>query len=430
MAGMSIQQASKPVRHSSCASRQWVVTLSILALPLLALTMQCVTGTADDAWFYSMLEEQDIVTLLISRYFTWTSRILLEITLLPLTHAPMLWRLLNTAIALLGVGSMARLSGGSYRLVWPAALLFLVLPSSAYNSSGWITMTVNYLWPLSLGLCALLPVRTEAAGGKVRWYAYALGIPALLFAANHEQLCMALVAIIFIITIYGRRRFGKMPSYTFVCLFVVTASLMFILTCPGNAVRRVSDASYWMPEWEGLSLPQRIEMAWSSTLFYYIMKPEPLFLCLCALVVLNGWRKHRRFLMCLPGAVALVATLFLGTFGEQTARLFPFLETLRNAFTKYGTLPFEAILGWVPDILLTGVALCALVGLLLACRETRHGAMGAYVMLCGIGTRMAAVFAPAVSDRTYFFLHFAIVYCILLLLHDLETANIVGVKCE
>ncbi|CAG9704379.1 hypothetical protein [Clostridium neonatale] len=114
------------------------------------------------------------------------------------------WKVLNIASLMLLAVSISKLLVGknARRYNWIIVALVLAYPFKDMSTAGWAATTINYTWPLSLGLYSLIIVKKILKNENIKWYEYILSIIALIYAINVEQMCAILLAIYVPITIY------------------------------------------------------------------------------------------------------------------------------------------------------------------------------------------------------------------------------------
>lgn len=98
-----------------------------------------VTGTNDDSWFATQLDDYNLIDFLTYRYQRWTSRLSIEAVLVIL------------------------------------ALSLFLLPINQLCSAGWISTTINYLWVITIGIYTLIPLCKWLKEQKIHIYEYIAG---------------------------------------------------------------------------------------------------------------------------------------------------------------------------------------------------------------------------------------------------------------
>lgn len=396
--------------------------------------------TGDDVGFLKTIREISLLPLLKRRYLKWSSRLLLEACLFTLVKHEVLWRFLDSLMMLLTVWSLERIVFGRERRLLTAVECFLgffLIPFSLYHSAGWIATTLNYIWPAACALYSMTPVRAILKGETVPWYWYASSSAALLLALNMEQSLAVMFGMDVLLTGYlfwwlPRREKGiKLRGRRWIVfrLAAGAAALAFTFTCPGNFVRKAEEVGKWFPDYDFLSLPRKLEIGYSSTLFHFVFRPNVLFcvfaVCLCCAV----WMRCTRIFARAAAAIPLVLALGFGILGDVTQRVFPGVYEITQTLTNYGTLPIDkkaVFADFIPDVVLLAAALSVLAALWFAFAEKKLALLCCAVVLLGFASRMAMSFSPTIwasADRTFLFMYDSILLVFLFLLRELQNSN-------
>lgn len=373
---------------------------------------------ADDIFFAKMLDNMTMTEYLRFRYEQWTSRIIIEFLVVLLAGAPIVWGILNIFIFFVAGYSMIRLLSldkkkDQYSCALVLGGLFLI-PTVAYNGAGWISTTLNYLWPCALALFTLVPVKKLLCKEKVNKWEFVLSIPALVIASNMELVCAVLFSIIFLsIGIYFVQN-KKVNPYFILQIFLLLAMLIFIFSCPGNQARSASEVQTWFPEYSELSLFHKLEIGLSSTLYYYIYEPNVLFLCLTLLLFVAVLAKYENAALRIIASIPLFSGVCLGFLSNADISYFPNLADYKYRLSQFGTgLTLTDLSTWMPDLFCLFV--CAVMLFTIACLfNKKHAFILIYVLLTGFATRMAMSFSPTIwaSDvRTFFLMALTIIFC-------------------
>lgn len=378
----------------------------------------------DDAYFQSVLKDNNLFDWTVFRYNTWSSRTLVEMVLVIIVGHRNVWRFLNVAIMLLGVISISKMFSNkkSKFINWLICVLFLCLPISVHNSAGWIATTVNYSWGLCLGLFAMIPIKKIIYREEIRWYEYILYFLAMIYATNLEQMCVILLILYFVFTCYVFYLNRKLNWFLLSGIIINLASLMFIFTCPGNANRKASEIVTWFPEYSNLSLFRKIEMGYSSTLFEFIMRPNLMFLCFAALLVICVFLKQKsifyRFISLIPLMCNFIFCFFIKLFGKH----FPGLSEIKHSLTQYGTgLSLEPAT-WIPDIILSLVCVSILISVYVIFEDKKMAMLTIFILLLGFASRMMMSFSPTIwasGTRTFIYMYISILICSIILFQQL-----------
>jgi hypothetical protein len=291
--------------------------------------------------------------------------------------------------------------------------LMLLFPYVYLSSAGWITTTVTYSWPLMFALVSIYPLRKLSEGRKIRGYEYVIYAVSLLIAANHEQLCFVLLAVYGAFTVYLiiKKRHNAFVS---VQLGLCAFSLVYILLCPGNAVRYAAETARWFPDYQYFSFLQRLEEGVSACLSALFLSNNWLLLVLAFFVFYLTWKKYGGVFY---RAVAAVPFLFIAAFFALSMYRSDFVPvgSIFNMAGPYGILNSRTvdspphILAMFGMLLATCVLLVSIYALLGRSLESLK-VIG--VVVAGIATKAVIGFSPTVwasSARTGLILLFSLI---------------------
>ncbi len=227
----------------------------------------------DDVTYAGIWGKQPLFAFLQERYLKWSSRVVIEAVMLPLTAvSPWVWRILDVLMLLLLVWITADLFGTEKKL--QAQILFFAMlwtvPFFSLSSAGWITTTVNYLWTLTLGLVALRPLKHWLKGEKCPPAEYIVCPLCVLYGANMEQMGAVLLGAYLVMGLYLLAEKRKLSPFYFVQLGLVVLSLLFILWAPGNGERTISETERFFPEFASFSAYEKLWMGFLETGHYYL----------------------------------------------------------------------------------------------------------------------------------------------------------------
>lgn len=232
-----------------------------------------VTGIYDDAWFAEVLNEYKLMDYLEYRYQIWTSRLPIEAVLVYLTRLnPWIWKICNVLIILLLVYECCVIWGKVCDVFTISVFILLVLlvPINMLCSAGWMATTINYLWPITVGLYSLIPICKWFRKQKIHLYEYFFGCIACLFGGSMEQMVAVLFVVYVLLICYSVYMGEKIPILLWIYSILSLAMLVFVLTCPGNASRVVMETQTWFPEFATMSLFEKLATGFLTTFSCYI----------------------------------------------------------------------------------------------------------------------------------------------------------------
>ena len=195
-------------------------------------------------YFARALKKRSFFEFLTMRYDSWSSRIIIEGTLVLLAKRLALWKLLDTLVFLLLGLSLAKILTGSFsdvRMNWYVAGAVLLYPFGEMQSAGWIATTLNYFWPLAFGIFSCTLLADLCRGKKIHPVRGIMCVLAALFACNMEQACGVLFVLYAFFLVWFLLTKKQFFGWNLALLAAAAANLCLILFCPGNRVRMVEE---------------------------------------------------------------------------------------------------------------------------------------------------------------------------------------------
>ena len=216
-------------------------------------------------------------------YWTWSARMLTESLFCIFSAAPVLvWRVVNPAVITACAWLMAYALQSEKRRTESWLLCALVFLHQWVNlkTAGWVVTTIAYLWPICFGLAALCPLWRLVRGKRTPAWGWVLACISLLFAANMEQPALVLPFLVAGGMLFLHARGVRVPAGLWVQLAICAASLVFIFTCPGNAMRTENDITSFYMNYPMLSVLQKAEIGISGVVHASVLGREMLFFLL------------------------------------------------------------------------------------------------------------------------------------------------------
>lgn len=257
----------------------------ILAFGMLVIHLVLPMNSGDDTYYSTVLNTIGLPAFLHYRYFNWSSRLVIETVMVLIAHFPqIIWRLADTAIMLLLGVSISKLAVNENRRInnWFIVILLFSYPLADMDTAGWVATTTNNLWVLAFGVYAIAVVRKILLRQKIKKHEYVLAVVALLYAANQEQMCVVLLAV-FLFLFFFLIKVRKSNWLFLGGLAICVANLLFILTCPGNTVRKNVETRYFQ-DFNHISVIDKLEIGVSSTLAHYFLEPNLILIIFCILL--------------------------------------------------------------------------------------------------------------------------------------------------
>lgn len=417
----------------------------IFTIGMLIFHMVVKLNCYDDIYFSKVLQENQLLAWTRERYATWTSRNIIEtIMVIILNFNPIVWKAIDISILILLETSISKLftSKDLRRNNWVIVAIIFLYPFKDMSTAGWAVTTINCLWPLSFGIFSLIVVKKIFNNRKIEWYEYVLSTLALIFAINTEQVCTTLLLTYGTITVYliikGESNIPELKSknkfymifQTSLCLL----SMVFILTCPGNASRKSSEIAAWFPDYNTLSPFNKLELGFSSTIAKFIFQPNLFFIMLSLLIFAVTIIKHKNKTLRVISGVPFVCSIVLGVFAYVISKVFPNIPNIVTSVTKYGTITkdnYHLIQSYIPIVLLASIGICFLISLYFCFEDKNKKILVMFIALLGIASRIVMGFSPTIwasMDRTFIYMYFSLIICAVMVYGELTETEITQLK--
>ncbi len=414
------EQGGERARRLRCA----LVLLAIFAAQGV-MRLNCDNLILDDWTFFAALEETSLPRFLLSRWHTWSSRLLIEGTLCLTTHSIWAWRILDSAAETLTAWALCRLIGAHRRadMLALSGLLVTAIPFALLRSTGWQATSVNYYWPLACALAALIPLSDALRGEHTGRACAAASLLLALFAANQEQMAAALFGATAVLGGFVQARERRARPLLLALLAIAAAELLMHLLCPGNALRSAqSVAIVNLRDYAQFSLIDKLSVGLSSTGAILFFGNNPVLIA-CAGCVLCAAAARRRSLPALLVCAAPLAMAALCRAAWRMGETGPLAPLAAYGAFVLQLGPERILLpGRMAAMALLAVALgLCLLGVYLALGHRPAAACGAFALALGFAARMAVSLSPTViesGERTMLPLYGAMMLAALLCLRD------------
>lgn len=365
--------------------RRWLSSLLTLELAHLLLPLRW----GDDAVFFGKARR-----LGLAAFLRTSSRPLVDSATYLFASCPLLWRVLNPLALLALAWLLARLLKAGGRRETLLGLLLLI-PSMGLVDAGFMATTVNYLWPVTCGLFVIYSVLRFAPRVQYAWLRCVLALPALAYAANMQQMAVLLPAVLALLCCGAARRkeAGKaLLAGAYAALAAVAAAYSYYKSTAGEASRLAREAGRYFPGFQSLSLPQRLELGFSSTFHGLTMAlslPGVLFLIFCVFLAVMALRRPLRVWRKALSFVPAALTVILFVFRKSSPLVNPKMAKAAYLFS------------WKTDLVFLLLA-CAVLAAVLQLIQNRGSRLAAFCALAlGAGSRVLMGFSPTVWASGY-----------------------------
>lgn len=395
------------------------LAIFILFVLEIILTMFVTPNKFDDAYFIEKVTNNSIISFVGDRYNWWSSRVLIEFALcFVLKTSKYLWVLIEAFMVALAGYSISKIFIKDNKNENTAMLIFMILayPLNTMASAGWAATTVNYMWPLATGLFALIPLRKIWDGEKIRSYEYVLYTIALIFAGNAEISCAILVGAYCLFTALYVLKNKKVHPYMVVQTLLIIASLIFILTCPGNHARNNTEISNLFKDMNMLSFLDKIGLGLTSTMGLIIGKGNvvyALFTLLIAIYIFTNYKEEKLYKI--VAVIPFLSIVLMYYLSPITNNMFHFVVDFKNLVSTEAVILSPATSNnmlYVIPIIFSAVNFIAIVLSLLLIFKKLNNNVALIVFLAGLASRLIMGFSPTIfssGDRTMIFFEFAMI---------------------
>ena len=384
----------------------------------------------DDKVFLESVTGTSIASYVLPRYYNWSSRLIIEFVLCAvLKISKYLWILIEALMVILAGYSISKLfikneENKKENTVILVAMI-LMYPIMQMNSAGWAATTINYMWPLATGLFALIPIRKIWDGEKIKFWQYPLYTIALIFSANQEQACAILFGCYLLFSLLMILKNKKIHPFMIIQTILVIASLIFILTCPGNSVRTETEIQNTFKDFEMLTVLDKIGVGITSTMGQIIGKSNIIFAIMSLIIAVYVYSNYKESLYRVAAIIPVFSILGLCYFSSISKAIFPYFGALKDLIIKEEVMLTAAncnnLLNVIPIIFAGVNFICIIMSLLLIFKNLKDN-VALLVFLVGLASRLIMGFSPTVflsGERTMLFLDFSMIIVGLLVWQEL-----------
>lgn len=360
--------------------------------------------------FQGVLDNQTVFEYLRSRYQTWSSRIVIEAVLVQMVKYQFIWKVFDTLIAVMCAWLLSWLIDKEHKYAWHSCILFLLYPFIDMSTAGWISTTLNYLWPLCAMLVLCVILKKSILDERLKVSEYILGSVCAIFACNHEQVAVVVFILFVGMGIAYWYKNKKCNVFASVILVIDMLSLLFIFTCPGNSTRVEQSGGL---DYDKFSLVKKLELGLLNIERIFISNFNYFFIAFALLLFFLLWRTQKNKKQCLA---ALPMLFVLGGY-QVLNRVFPICENIfvvpQRSFEIAEFSPSTLIKLGMLAILMLAILLCIYI---LVDKKWNVFFHLFLVLAAGFGSAVMLGISPSVfaSDtRIFIFLYVSLIYTLL-----------------
>ena len=407
--------------------------IAILVLFLLELIISIfITPNQYDDDFFIGKATGSIISFVQSRYYDWTSRVIIEFVLCSvLKISKYLWILIEAfMVAVIGY-SISRVfvkdnkNENNYMLL----CMILIYPLNVMASAGWAATTINYMWPLAMCLFSLIPIRKIWDKEKIKPYEYLLYTVSLIFAGNQEQTCAILVGTYILFTIFMILKDKKIHPYMIIQDILIIASLIFILTCPGNYVRNSREIVENFKDIGTLNFLDKVSLGLTSTIGLLVGKGNLVYTLFTFLIMVFIFLNYKENLYRVIALIPFVSSIILKYLMYISYLTFPYLGSLKELLVEekvmLTAITSNNLTYTIPLLLAFANIICVCLSLLVIFKNLKNN-VPILIFLAGLASRLIIGFSPTIwssKERTMIFFEFAMIIISMLIWQELIKKN-------
>lgn len=383
----------------------------------------------DDLVYGEVFSQQPVVAFMINSYYTWSSRIFIMPVAAFFAGQNFGWfSAVDTFFYFLLPLMISKLfvTENKWENNWIIVFLLACVPFvTMMDTAGWVITTIHYLWPAILGLVALYPLKKVYFKESISWFEAVFYVMVTLFAANMEIVAAIIMAFYIAFSgyfIYKKKITGFIIFQTILSI----ANMVFILTCPGNALRDLAEAASRFPVYIDFGLVEKMALSATSTLI--CIDQNFILLVVLGMAWLFSWNQYKTLVPRIIGVIPFILGLLINL--ARVVLLSPKFANLVNAFTGVNMVDLVNLKnlmnvtpGMTHYIILAFMVIFAgslILMTVVLFKKSKKMWMAILVMGAGIMSRVVMGFSATVYEsgaRTFLFTYIALaIYGLLLYL--------------
>lgn len=344
--------------------------------------------SADDLYYTTISNQGDYLSFIWSRYFTWSSRIPIDLSTLLLINNITLLRVINSVMVITIIISTAfysRMASNSkvkyYDFIICTALFLAFTNTILKDSVWWVTGSFNYLWPATFALLGFLPYVKDVSSKAVRC---AL-IFCTAFSVFNEQIAVFTIIVMGALTItkVHNKQFDRMHAIQYIIVLICSA---IVLLAPGNSVRFAQEMGVGFNDYHAIGFLGKIYYGTTSVSSFLASKYNIVLYVALLMAIIDSYKKRNL----LTTSLSVVSLVIIAITREE------------NIFA------FTGIENWGQQIVLL-IAICWTISILTIKFSTTTNGINlvyAFIFLSSILVVFALGFSPSIfydRPRTFFF---------------------------
>ncbi len=278
----------------------------------------------DDTYFVDTVSKsKSVIDFVVMRYENWSGRVVSEFLISVFSILNLwVWKVINCLVVfgfIYCISKLIKLTQIKMDIISKTqinsfvCLSFFMIPISVTTRScSWFTGSFFYLWPTFACIIGIMPFVYKIYGKSVSKLYYFISILATIYASYIEQTGAFLICFGFITLLYLYIRDRRFHFILFLEVLISIPNFIISILAPGNSVRFISEIKTWYPNFNNLSLIQKLSQGISWTHLHLIRDNTIMMLVLSLLLFIIFTKMHSKPLI---RVFAFIPSLyFLGSF--------------------------------------------------------------------------------------------------------------------
>ncbi len=269
----------------------------------------------DDIFFSSACTDINLFEYLSQRYQLWTSRVIIEcILVIFCQYLPMfIWKIVNIGMLYLLAYSISELLVYKEKRKFNVfiCICLIIIPIDIFKEAGWMATMNNYLWVASTGLYSITIFKKILNKENINLWQKMCYILTTIYASNQEQMTGILFIIYTIIGILYIIKEKRCKPIILINYGIIILQLILVLTCPGNANRKIQEEAKWYPEFSDVSITTKISESILSMMDYVVESGRVIFFALIILIAYTIIKKQKNNIYKVIGTIPLILVVIL-----------------------------------------------------------------------------------------------------------------------
>jgi hypothetical protein len=383
-----------------------LIAYSFLFFTLYFYHLVVTIAPGDDVIFSKASDQYSLLEWLSHRYNEWSGRLFPDtMVYILLDEWVWIWYFINPLMMFLLSYGMIRIFKKDVQL-HEHILSLLIFGYFAQNvlSAGffWITGSMNYSWPIALGLYSMIPFADKVfrKDAEIKHWKFVLYLlSGVLASIGNEQtaLCISCFALLSLFYLKIKREKTNRK-------LILLSLLLIICTCvqlfaPGNEVRYVKNTEFWYPGFDQLTLKDHfyIGTIWAYEKLFRDMKY--ILLLLSTVIVFSQYKKEKtdQSRIFILFTLQFISVIGFHIAGEKLNFLYDFTAIKNYSITEglltIWKMPAGFVYALFPYLFWT---LYSLLLAYLLFHNAKHKYFVLYALLATIATLIVMFFSPTI----------------------------------